>query len=154
MRSFMIAAFALICFVISPISFAQSRDRRLEDAISDIRLLKRVVDEQNRRITELEKTVKELQASAAAAAQGPAEPARIGKPIAPIPWHVPNNWMQVKRGMSRSDVENILGPPTSVDSVIDSQTLVYRDTSSPTGVLQGTIKLVDDRVTAVDPPEF
>ena len=48
---------------------SQARDRRLEDAQLDIRLLKQVVDEQARRITQLEKAVKALEAAAA----GPAE---------------------------------------------------------------------------------
>jgi hypothetical protein len=50
-------------------------------------------------------------------------------------------------------VEEILGKPTSVDAVIDSQTLNYKG-EMPGGGLMGNVKLTDDRVTAVSPPDF
>ena len=120
---------ALICLATSPFGVGQSkdRDRRLEDALLDIRLLKNVVDEQNRRIADLEKTVKALQSARAANPDKPPgyDGARIGKP-AVAAWQIPFAWSRIKTGMSRRDVEDILGPPTSVDSVNDYQTLVYK----------------------------
>jgi hypothetical protein len=47
--------------------------------------------------------------------------------------------------MSRAQVVDILGEPTTVDSVIDRQTLTYKDGSD----LMGTVTLVDDRVSTV-----
>jgi hypothetical protein len=57
-------------------------------------------------------------------------------------------------GMSRFQVEEILGPPTSVDSVIDYQTLVYKSELPGAGTLSGTVKLSSDRVYQVMAPEF
>ncbi len=159
-RFIALSALGLLCAANSPLAFAQTkdgqaRDRRLDDALIDIRLLKRVVDEQARRITDLEKTVKALQAAVAAGADRPAENrARVGpKPFAGPKWQNPIAWSEINKGMSRTDVESILGAPTSVDSVIDYQTLHY---SGSVGgeVISGTVKLEDDRVSAVSPPEF
>ena len=47
------------------------------------------------------------------------------KPLA-APWHNPQTWARVQEGMSRAQVEEILGKPTSVDAVIDYQTLNYK----------------------------
>jgi hypothetical protein len=137
----------------APVCLAQSRDRRLDEAISDITLLKRVVKEQDRRIAELEKLVKGLQ-GANTPPPVVAEKPKIGKPVQPVGWHVPFAWTQVKAGMSRAQVEDILGPPTSVDSVIDSQTLLYRGEVAGSGAVSGSVKLTDDRVAQVDPPDF
>jgi len=75
----MIAAglLGLLGLAISPPCFGQtssspSRDRRLEAAETEISLLKRIVKEQDRRIGELEKTVKSLRTAAAAPADEPA----------------------------------------------------------------------------------
>jgi hypothetical protein len=56
--------------------------------------------------------------------------------------------------MSRAQVEDILGKPTSVDAVIDYQTLNYKGETPAGNVLTGSVKLTDDRVTAVSPPDF
>ncbi len=131
---------------------SQARDRRLEDAQLDIRLLKQVVDEQARRITQLEKAVKALEAAAA----GPAEERTkvVEKSSVVAPWQVSFAWTRIKMGMSRMDVEEILGPPTSVESVIDSQTLNYKAEVRGGEVLSGSVKLTGDRVSQVNPPGF
>jgi len=138
----------------TPASTPQSRDRRLDEALTDIALLKRVVKEQDRRIADLEKALRTVQA--AGAAERPAvveEKVKIPpKPLA-APWHNPQSWARVQEGMSRGQVEEILGKPTSVDAVIDYQTLNYKG-ETPGGVLSGSVKLTDDRVTAVTPPDF
>jgi hypothetical protein len=51
-------------------------------------------------------------------------------------------------------VEEILGPPVSVDSVLDYQTLVYKGDLPGTGILSGTVKLTGDRVSQVNVPDF
>ena len=75
------------------------------------------------------------------------------KPLA-APWQNPLAWARVQEGMSRAQVEEILGKPTSVDSVIDYQTLNYKGDVPGGGVLTGSVKLTDDRATAVTPPVF
>ena len=133
----------------------ESRDRQLDDALTDIALLKRVVREQDRRIAELEKTLRTLQA-AGAPGRPPLVEDKVKVPSKPIaaPWHNPQAWAKVEEGMSRAQVEEILGKPTSVDAVIDYQTLNYKGDTPGGALLAGTVKLTDDRVTAVSPPDF
>ncbi len=132
-----------------------SKDRRLEDALTDIATLKREIKEQNQRIADLEKSLRTLQA-AAAAERAPVVEEKIKIPPKPLPapWHDPLTWARVAEGMSRAQVEEILGKPTSVDAVIDYQTLNYKGTTAAGSVLTGNVKLTDDRVTAVNPPDF
>ncbi len=133
----------------------QSTESRLDDALTDIALLKRVVREQDRRIADLEKVLHTLQ-TAGAAERPAAGEEKVKVPPKPIasPWHNPQTWARVEEGMSRAQVEDILGTPTSVDAVIDYQTLNYKGETRAGSVLTGSVKLTDDRVTAVSPPDF
>jgi hypothetical protein len=150
----------IIALAISPPCFGQassnqSRDRRLEAAETDVSLLKRLVKEQDRRIAELEKTIKALQAAAAANTEKPTarELAKtIIKPAAQ--WQNPFAWAQIREGLSRAQVEDILGKPTSVESVIDYQTLLYKGDVPGSGTVSGSVKLTDDRVSEISPPNF
>jgi hypothetical protein len=153
----------LLGLVISPLVFSQSTPTqtppqtkdRLDEALTDIALLKRLELEQDRRIADLEKSLRTLQA--AGAAERPAvteEKVKVPpKPLA-APWRNPQAWAMVQEGMSRAQVEDLLGKPTSVDAVIDYQTLNYKGDAPGGGVLTGSVKLTDDRVTAVTPPDF
>ena len=158
-------ALVLIGFAVSPPCFgqttsSQSRDRRLEAAEMDVSLLKRLVKEQDRRITEMEKTVKALRAAPTATAEEPAahetahETAKIVIKKFAAPWQNPLAWTQIREGMSRMQVEEILGKPTSVESVIDYQTLFYKGDVPGSGAVAGVIKLTDDRVSEITPPSF
>lgn len=134
--------------------FSQARDRRLDEALVDITLLKRLVKEQDRRIADLEKTVKALQA--ATDTPKPAAEERV-RPAVRLPvarWLNPLAWGQIREGLSRAQVEEILGPPTSVDSVIDYQTLNYKTDIPGRGGVFAAIKLTDDRVSQITPPDF
>jgi hypothetical protein len=144
----------------SPFCFGQAVDRRtpadkrLDEALADIKLLKQVIDAQGRRITSLEATVKTLQTAAAANA-APTVENRAREAAKPkVPWQVPFAWGRIKIGMSRAEVEEILGAPASVDSVLDYQTLTYKGESPGGAVINGTVKLTDDRVSQVSPPDF
>jgi hypothetical protein len=155
-RIIAVSALGLICLSTSPLCFSQTRDRRLEEALVDITLLKRLVKEQDRRIADLEKTVKALQAAMAANPEKPAGEERVkttAKPPA-ARWQNPLAWSQIREGISRAQVEEILGKPAAVESVIDYQTLVYKSDVSGSGTLAGTVRLTDDRVSQVNPPEF
>jgi len=135
--------------------FSQTRDRRLDEALVDITLLKRLVKEQDRRIADLEKTVKALQAAAATERPTPAAEERVRAIVRPpARWLNPLAWSQIREGLSRAQVEEILGPPTSVESVIDYQTLVYKGDIPGRGTVAASIKLTDDRVSQITPPEF
>ena len=145
----------VIGLITSPFVFGQStpaRDRRLDEALTDISVLKRLLKEQDRRIADLEKALHNLQPAAAATA------VEVGPKVAPKPpaarWQNPLAWAQIQEGMSRAQVEEILGKPTTVDAVIDYQTLNYKGDVPGAGVLTGSVKLTDDRVAAVTPPDF
>src|SRR5688572_21470456 len=62
LRLLMVATFILLVLTSAGPSNGQVGDRRLDEALAEIALLKRVVAEQNRRITQLEDTVKKFQA--------------------------------------------------------------------------------------------
>jgi hypothetical protein len=131
----------------TPALLAQARDPRVDKLTAETEELKRTVADQDKRIAELEKTVKMLQAAAA-----PPLPAPIPSPVPP--WKVPTSWNQIQAGMSEAQVVAILGPPTSVQSVQDSRTLFYQPGPQSTSTLNGTVTLKDDRVTASSPPAF
>jgi len=156
-RNIIVSVLGFIYLASSPFCLGQARerDRRREDELQDIRLLKRLVEEQDRRISDLEKNVKALQ-TAAANLEKPAgdDHVRTGKAPAVAAWQIPFAWSRIKLGMSRLEVEDILGPPTSVDSVMDYQTLIYKGDLAGTGILRGTVKLTGDRVSQVNTPEF
>ncbi len=153
-RTLVVGVIGLIAsaFIFGQSTPAQTRDRRLEDALTDIGLLKRLVKEQDRRIADLEKALHNLQPAAQPAAVE-VSPKVAPKPVA-SPWHNPLAWARIQEGMSRAQVEETLGKPTSVDAVIDYQTLNYKGDVPGGGVLTGSVKLTDDRVTAVSPPDF
>ncbi len=154
-------ALGLLGLAISPPCFGQSssspsRDRRLEATETDVSLLKRLVKEQDRRIADLEKTIKSLQPATPANTDRPVAQ-ELGQPIrrvAPARWQNPLAWTQIREGLSRAQVEEILGKPTSVQAVIDSQTLTYKSDASEAGAATGVIKLTDDRVSEISPPNF
>lgn len=150
-----------IGLAISPPCFAQtspgqSSDRRLAATEMDVSLLKRLIKEQDRRIAELEKTVKSLQPAAAPGGERPtaAELAKAVIKPAAVRWHNPLAWAQIREGLSRAQVEEILGKPTSVESVLDYQTLLYKGDVPGSGGVTGVIKLTDDRVSEITPPIF
>jgi len=150
------SALGLLWLATAPLSLSQTRDRRLDDALAEITLLKRMVREQDRRIADLEKAVKSAPAALAANPEKPAGEERA-KPIVKPPaarWQNPLAWSLIREGMSRAQVEELLGKPTTVESVIDYQTLVYKGDVPGAGTLSGTIKLTDDRVAQANPPAF
>ena len=134
----------------------QSRDRRLDEALVDITLLKRLVKDQDRRIADLEKELKSLQTAPVAIPERPATGDRAVSVVKPpaARWQNPLAWSLIKAGMSRAQVEDILGKPATVESVIDYQTLVYKTDPATGSGLSGTVKLTDDRVSQVNPPGF
>ena len=145
-RTVAVTVLGLIWLATSPFCFSQTRqarDRQLEEALADITLLKRVVNEQDRRIADLEKKVKTLHDQFIQQVTG-----------GDVPWLNPSAWGRVKAGMSRTQVEQILGPPTSVDSVLTYQTRVYKAYVAGVGTLTGTVLIESDRVSEVSPPEF
>jgi hypothetical protein len=160
-RTIAAGVLGLLGLAISPPCLGQtlsgpSRDRRPDAAETDIALLKRLVKEQDRRIADLEKTVKSLQSDTTANGERPAAHELAKAVIRPAAarWQNPLAWAQIREGMSRAQVEEILGKPASVESVIDYQTLTYKGDVPGSGAAAGFIKLTDDRVSEIKPPNF
>ena len=120
----------------------QAPDTRLDDAVKEIALLKRMMADQDRRLATLESTVRTQQRAILAAARPPA--------AAALSWRTLEGWSAVKVGMSRTQVVEILGEPKSTDIVIDRQTLFYRDSTNPIG----QVVITDDRVSEVTSAAF
>jgi len=102
--------------------------------------------DQERRISELEKTVRQLQAALAP------PPKRIPSPT-PL-WLMPVNWGSIKKEISEAQVVELLGPPAQIQSVVDVRILYYHADAKSTTPLHGSVTLKDDRVIASEPPDF
>jgi hypothetical protein len=118
----------------------QAPDARLDDAMKEIAQLKRIAADQDRRIATLESAVRAQQRAILAAT----------RPVPTVPWRSLEGWAAVKLGMSRAQVLEILGEPKSTDTVIDRQTLYYKDSAIPIG----QVVITDDRVSEVTCPRF
>lgn len=130
----------------SSIALAQSQDPRIDQLEEETAQLKTTVAEQGRRITELENTLKALQAVLTP----------MLKPIPPPtpPWQEPSNWTLLRPGMSEVQVVEILGPASGVEAETDVRILLYETGSSAVRTFKGSVTLTDDRVTAAQPPKF
>lgn len=125
----------------------QNRDSRVDGLIKQMDQLTKQVSEQGQRIASLEKEVKALQTP-----PPPPQPASIP---APVPaWYSATNWSMIKPGMSEAQVTEILGAPTSVQTVEDTRKLFYGPDPHSTNTLAGSLTLMDDRVIAMTPPTF
>ncbi len=137
-------------------SFGQTIEQRLNDAVNEITILKRVIAEQDRRISQLEKAVEALRSVSASnrektkTASEPSNP-KTSKPL----WHDPAAWAKLQEGMSEAQVIAILGNPTSVENEASLRTLIY-ETQKYMGAssLKGKVKLLDGRVWLVESPEL
>jgi hypothetical protein len=136
------------CFLllIGGIATAQARDPRVDELTKENAQLKLRIADQEKRIAELEKALKALQAAAA--------PLPTPIPAETPPWHRASNWILIKSGMSETQVVGILGPPTSADASIDKRTLYYTPDAHSASTLNGSVTLIGDRVTAMTPPAF
>jgi len=124
-----------------------SRISTLESTVQQLRIR---IDEQNRRIERLEaelnsRTNAPLIKPTPAKRDDYAPKAATGKE----PWHAPEAWARVTKGMTKAEVTEILGPPTAAESMNTYTTLFYRS-----GSLNGLVNLRDDRVVAVNKPSF
>ena len=127
------------------------------DATAEILFLKRVVAEQDRRITELEKAVAALQLGTASRAEPPIPGESSGAPAQPdstTSWKQGTTWNRLKDGMSRAQVEAILGRPTSVKTLDVFLTLFYSGPVPGSGSVTGKVELKDDQVYLVSRPVF
>ncbi len=123
---------------------------RISTLESTIQQLRARIDEQNRRIERLEAALSS-RTGAPLIEPTPGKPdshapqAATGKQ----PWHAPESWARVAKGMTQAQVSEILGTPTAIESMDAFTTLFYR-----AGPLNGLVNLRDDRVVAVNAPAF
>jgi hypothetical protein len=151
------------CILLVLPAAAQTREKQASDSASEVFQLKQKAAAQEERIAQLEKVLKALPDSCAgnhemidailrveqAVKDIKATPAP--RPIPPVTpaWQSASAWNVVKKGMSRAEATNILGPPTRETTVMDTDTVYYRE-----GELSGTLTFVGDRLTVMVPPAF
>lgn len=121
-------------------------DQRVKKLTEETDQLKHTVADQERRIAELEKTVKALEAIV--------NPKPQPLPPSTPSWQAASSWNMIMLGMSEADVVAILGPPSRVISNQDVRTLYYQPSPNSSLTLNGSVTLKDDRVTASSPPRF
>ncbi len=146
----------LVLIVTPSTSFAQALEQRLNDAFAEITMLKRVIAEQNRRISELEEAIRLIQSSAVPAQEQETtlEKPSITQRLKPG-WHSQAAWEGIKRGMSESQVVAILGKPTSIDDIGGGyRKLFYRGEVASSGFVSGNISFSDDQVYSISKPVF
>jgi len=132
-----------------------ARINRLETEIQQLRTL---IDEQARRIQRLED---DLNRRASASEPQPRPRPRVGEmrtdlPVsgARQPWHGAAAWDRVATGMSAEEVTQVLGEPTSAESIGALKTLFYRGAAPGGPPVSGHVNFRDGRVVAVSKPEF
>lgn len=162
-RTFSTFVIWMLCWALALPTAAQTRDRQGTDLAVEVLQLKQKAAAQEQRIAQLEKALHAFSDNCVAnrdiveaiqKVEQAVKDIKAVPPPQPIPpanpaWHAASNWNLVKKGMSRVEVTDILGPPTSETSVLDAQTLYYKD-----GAVNGTVTFVGDRVTAMVPPIF
>jgi len=147
---------ALACgFLVVTFAIAQTPSK--DDLRGEISLLKQIVQNQEKRISALEKTTADLKAS-----QDPPQQKETSnsESLTPGDWKVPSNWDRVVLGMSLEQITEILGRSTSYSTSYDSSsvgsgvTLFYQGDVSGSGYVSGNVKFFENRVTQINKPVF
>ena len=136
----------LVLTPIAPWALAQEAPKsqeRLQSIIAEVESLKRTVHEQERRILQLERLVRQLSGRT----KRPTRAIAVG-------FSAKENWHRVKEGMSTSQVINILGKPTRVKSGLAFRTLFYSGEVPGSGIVSGSVEFHDDQVWQVNIPFF
>lgn len=130
-----------------------ARISRLE---TEIQQLRSQLDEQNRRIQQLEAELARRSAAPVLSAQPrprAGDPRTEAAAGGPQPWHTAPAWARVKPGMSEAQVIAILGAPTAAEAVGALKSLFYRGVPGR-AELGGHVNLKDGQVVAVSQPAF
>lgn len=122
-------------------------DIRLQQLESEVTRLRREVEEQARRIDQLERSAREATLSQST----PGQPRRSDDSPA---WLVTTNWDRIRPGMKELDVIALLGRPTSVriDAAGKVHTFLYALELGPKAFLSGNVRLDDSGVVDVAKP--
>jgi hypothetical protein len=147
--SSVIGALACGFFVVT---FAVAQTPSKDDLRAEMSILKQIVQNQEKRIAALGRTIAELKAS-----QNPPQQKETSKSesLTPGDWKVPSNWDRVVLGMSLEQVTEILGRSTNQSlSVGSAVTLFYEGDVSGSGYVSGNVKFFENRVTQINKPVF
>jgi len=140
-------------------TFASADDAaRISRLESEIQLLRTRIDEQHRRILRLEDELNRRSGNGHTGLMPErhvdrAAPDRVSMNET-LPWHAPESWARLTKGMSEAQVTGILGPPTAVESIDSYKTHFYRGPVAGSGSLSGIVNMRDGRVVAVNAPDF
>jgi hypothetical protein len=147
-----------VAMLAAPVAAFADDATRVSQLESEIQQLRRLIDDQNRRIQRLEDALSTRGDSAIGAPQHrrPSLAAPVPSPSSNLRqlWHTPDAWTRVSPGMTSVQVTAILGAPTSVDALDVLKSMFYRGTTSDGVQLSGLVNLRDDRVVAVNKPAF
>ena len=153
-QRYAIAIVTMICVSIASIPTAFGQDTILEDIKNEIKLLKKTINEQNKRIERLERELVNLKALLSLKVDSK-ETQRLVVDSTVGGWKKPSNWARILRGMSEKQVVSILGKPTSIKDIGGSyRTLFYQGEVSGSGFVSGNVKLSEDRVYSINKPVF
>ena len=130
-----------------------ARISRLETEIQQLRTL---VNEQARRIQRLEGELNRRAGSSEPQPRPRVGAMRTDAPpsAARQPWHGAAAWDRVAVGMSAEEVTQILGEPTSAESIGALKTLFYRGAVPGGPTVSGHVNFKDGGVVAVSKPAF
>ena len=153
----LVAAIVLsLACVLVPSWSAADDSARISQLELEIQRLRTRIDEQQRRIERLEE---ELNRRLGPGFVEPAPESRTDQGATAArsageasPWHAAKSWAQVTKGMSEAEVTEILGSPTSAESIGSLKTLFYRGEIVGVGAVSGIVNLRDGRVVAVNKP--
>ena len=153
-QRYAIAIVTMICVSIASIPTAFGQDTILEDIKNEIKLLKKTINEQNKRIERIERELVNLKALLSLKVDSKKTQRRIvGSTVGG--WKKKSNWARIRDGMSEKQVISILGKPTSIKDLGGGlRTLFYQGEVSGSGYVSGNVKLADDRVWLINVPVF
>lgn len=148
-----LALITMISISITIVPNVLGQDATIENLRKEIRLLKKEITEQNKRIERLEQELINLKNFL----KLKAESKEIQSPVVYSTgsgWKEPSNWDRIRDGMSEKQVVSILGKPTSIEDSGVFRTLFYQGEVSGSGYISGNVKLTDDRVYFINKPVF
>ena len=152
-QRYAIAIVTMICVSIASIPTAFGQDTILEDIKNEIKLLKKTINEQNKRIERIERELVNLKSLLNLEVDSKKTQRRVvGSTVGG--WKKKSNWARIRDGMSGRQVISILGKPTSLKDTGSFRTLFYQGEVSGSGFVSGNVKLTDDRVYSINKPVF
>lgn len=125
----------------------------LDSLNRQVQTLQTTVQNQERRIAALEQKLSQVSPPSQPSQNPSTIPPSSTQPAQQPGWHLPANWARIQRGMSRQQVEAILGKPARVRDFA-SITLYFEGEVAGSGFVLGTVELFDGRVVTVSPPVF